>query len=346
MGKTNTISISKSRLLQNITTIRKKISSKKLCAVVKANAYGLGCENIVPIIDPLVDYYAVANLNEAVILRDLGVTKNILVLGVTQYSDFDRARKYNIELSIPSANYLHFSTNFDSLNFHLQLNTGLNRFGIQPKEVDYIFKFARQHNINIVGIYTHFATTSNDEEYIDTQYKFFQDSTKNISKIITKHCSNTYASLHKNYDEDMVRVGFGLYGSSNDGLSPIVSINAKIINILTLQKDDTLGYDRTFIAHHHTKVAVVSMGYADGLSRMLSNNFRLYIKNKYAPIIGLICMDVCFVEVTEINVHLFDDVEILGDHITLQDYATALHTSPYEILLNLGHARADTILKE
>ncbi len=357
--KLNKITISRQVLRSNISTIRQKIKGKKICAVVKADAYGLGCKHIVPIIDPLVDYYAVANIDEAVMLRRLGTDKSILVLGTTPYSDFSIAQKYNIKLSLSSLNYIQNATNYitnatkniqnatncDNLAFHLQVNTGLNRFGVSPQDVDDVVRFAKSNHINIVGAYTHFATTSDDEEYIDTQYNLFEKATRNMNKSILKHCSNTYASLHKACQcEDMVRVGFGLYGSDECGLQPIVSITAKVLNIIQLESGESLGYDRTFVATKSTKVAVVSMGYADGLSRALSDNFALYIKGKFVPIIGLICMDVCFVDVSDVDANLFDDVEILGEHITLKNYAHALHTSPYEILLNFSHARADTII--
>lgn len=357
--KSNIITISRQTLCLNISTIRQKTMSKKICAVVKADAYGLGCKNIVPIIDPLIDYYAVANIDEAVLLRMLGTDKNILVLGITHYSDFNIANQYNIQLSLSSLNYIQNATKYianttnyiqnatisDNLAFHLQINTGLNRFGVSPQEVDSVVRFAKDNHINIVGAYTHFATTSDDEEYIDNQYNIFEKATRNIDKSILKHCSNTYVSLHKSCPcEDMVRVGFGLYGSDECGLCPIISITAKVLNIVFLECGDSLGYDRTFVANRRTKVAVVSMGYADGLSRALSNNFALYIKGKYVRIIGLVCMDVCFVDASDIEVKLFDDVEILGKHVTLKNYANALHTSPYEVLLNFGHARAETII--
>lgn len=343
--KSNRIIISRQALLSNISTIRQKIKDKKICAVVKADAYGLKRKNIIPIIDPFVDYYAVANIDEAIKLRKVGTNKNILVLGVVPYLDFNIARKYKIELSLSSLNYIQNATNFDKLAFHLQINTGLNRFGVHPQEVDTVIEFAKNNHINIIGVYTHFATTSDDEEYIDRQYQLFEQLTRDMGKNILKHCSNTYASFHKSCPcEDMVRVGFGLYGSDENGLQPIVSITAKILNIVYLDKGDSLGYGRTFVANRHTKVAVVSMGYADGLSRALSNNFCLYIKGKFVPIIGLICMDVCFVDASEVDVKMFDDVEIIGNHITLKDHAKTLHTSPYEVLLNFGHARAETII--
>lgn len=357
--KLNKITISKQVLRSNISIIRQKNKDKKICAVVKADAYGLGCKHIVPIIDSLVDYYAVANIDEAVVLRMLGTDKNILVLGVTPYSDFSIAQKYNIQLSLSSLNYIQNATNYitdaikniqnaticDNLAFHLQVNTGLNRFGVSPKDVDDIVKFSKSNHINIVGVYTHFATTSENEEYIDRQYQLFEKATRDMGDNILKHCSNTYASLHKVCPcEDMVRVGFGLYGSDECGLRPIVAITAKVLNIIHLESGESLGYDRTFVATKYTKVAVVSMGYADGLSRALSNNFALYIKGKLVPILGLICMDVCFVDVSGIDVKLFDDVEILGKHITLKDYAHTLHTSPYDILLSFGRSRANTII--
>ena len=344
--------INKNNLINNVKIIKEKIGNKKLCAVVKANAYGVGAENVVPIIKDLVDYYAVASLKEGVQVRELDKSKPILVLGYTPLSVIKLAIKYDLMLSIPNKQYVldlisaSKVVNLSKLKFHLQVNTGLNRFGVRLKEVKVIKKLCEQNNLQVVGIYTHFATKSRDLDFIDYQASNFE-KVKKIWGDAIYHCSNSYASLNKNIDfEQMVRVGFSLYGmdENNFGLKPVLSIKAKVVNVLTMDKGETLGYDRTFFADRKTKVAVISIGYADGFSRRLSNNFKVYINGKSVPIIGRVCMDVCFANVTGLKVSVLDNVEILGENVNLNYYANALNTSDYEVLLGFNHARANSVI--
>lgn len=345
--------INKGNLINNLKVIKNKIGNKKFCVVIKANAYGIGIKNIQPLISSFADYYAVANLKEGIELRNLDSKKPILILGHTPLSQIDYAIKYNLILSIPSKQYildliqLSKDLNLSSLSFHLQVNTGLNRFGVRPNEIKSIKKLCVKNNLNIIGIYTHFATKSKDLDYIDYQLSNFEEVKKLWGDGVIYHCSNSYATLNKDISmEQMVRVGFSLYGMecNSFGLKPILSIKAKVVNILTLNKGETLGYDRTFKANKKTKIAVVSIGYADGFSRRLSNNFKLYIKGKEACVVGRVCMDVCFLDVTGMNVNILDDVEILGNHINLECYANALNTSDYEVLLGFNSIRAEVVI--
>ena len=166
-----------------------------------------------------------------------------------------------------------------------------------------------------------------------------------IGKKVICHIANSYATtLNKDYHLDMVRTGFLMYaGDESFGNKMVVSIKSKIINIVNVKRGDSIGYDRSFYATKKMTLAVVSIGYADGLDRRLSNNFSLIINGVKCKIVGKICMDVCMVDVSEINCSLYDEVVVLGKQnrqkITLQDYADALGTSPYEILLKFNHSR-------
>lgn len=335
-----------SHLKHNVRVIKHACNGKQLCAVVKANAYGFGVENIVPVLMDEVKFFAVANLDEALKLRDIGVKCGILVLGVTDVEDVQVASKHNTTLSLHSVEYLKLLKGASVLpDFHLSINTGMNRFGVLPREIESVKRIVARGKVKITGIYTHFATGASDSKFVDTQYALFARAVKEWGSEGIVHCSSSYAALNKKFCEDMVRVGFALYGMGGQaGLLPVLSMTAKIVGIVNLERGETLGYDRTFVATKTTRVGVVAVGYADGLMCALSGRLRLFCGGQYVEVIGKVCMDVCFVDLTTSTAQLFDDVEIVGEHVKLSDYANALNTSQYEVLVGLGHARGKTVL--
>jgi len=150
---------------------------------------------------------------------------------------------------------------------------------------------------------------------------------------------------------NMVRVGFSMYSShySRLNLKNVVTINSQVVAINQLKKGESVGYDRTFISKKNMKIAVVPLGYADGFSRSLSNNFSVIINEKTAPVVGRVCMDCFMIDITNIeNVYVGTEVNILSslNPITLENYANALNTSPYEILTNFSQRRMDVIMNK
>ena len=351
MGYLNHYYINKNNLLKNIKIIKEKLNPEtKLCAVVKANAYGVGVREVVSIVKDEVDYYAVANIEEALELRKLDKDKEILILGYVSFEDIELAVIHNLSITIISKEYFLGLTehlkkfNLKSLKIHIKINTGLNRFGLSKTEFIRIIQILKEDEslFKFEGCYTHFATKSSDEEFLEKQFREFESVTKLCGKKVVKHCSNTYATLtHLEMQMDMVRVGFGLYGMEENmfGLQPVIKIESEIINILNLKVGESVGYDRTFRAKNNTKIAVVPIGYADGFSRNLSNNFELYVNGKFAKVVGRICMDICFIDVTNIDVKIGNKVEIMGEKISTTKFSNILNTSTYEILLNFNKMR-------
>lgn len=344
------------KLKQNCLNVKKDLAKDtKICAIVKADAYGIGSEIVCKTLYGYVDFFGVATLDEALSIRMFDRITPILILGLVSIDQIEICSENNISISVSSIDQLKGIKNLQKkINIHIQINTGLNRYGIRSLvEFKKILKLIDDDdNLVLEGIYSHFATKQKDRLFINIQfYKFLQFKNIVKSRNIICHIANSYAtSIGDKYHLDMVRNGFSLYvGNAHDNDNLVINIKSSVININQLKKGDSIGYDRTKIAKSKMTIAVVPIGYADGFDRRLSNNFSVIIKDKKCPIVGMVCMDVFMVDVTDIDVDVGDEVVILGSSknhsITLEDYAKALDTSPYEILLKFNHKRMNYILK-
>ncbi len=358
MRKYNKYVINIDNLECNINLIRRILRDKvKLCAVVKADAYGLGVRNVVPVIDKYVDFYAVANLDEAMEIRALGVDTNILILSPVSIDDIDTCAKNNISISVSDNDYLRavLAHLHSTVKVHLKVNTGLNRFGFKDvAEFAKAVKFIKKsNNIILQGVFTHFATKKNDIEFINIQKNIFNEFAKLVPQYVIRHCANSFATMLSSTNQmDMVRVGANMYGDiRGDGLplKDVLSIKSEVVFISDVSKHQTIGYDRTYKCHRRSKIAVVPMGYADGIDRNLSNKFYVLINGEKAPIVGNICMDCFMIDVTDIkNVYVGSEVVVLGssydEEIRLNDVAERLNRSAYDVLLNYKYHRCEQVL--
>ncbi|MBE5758122.1 MAG: alanine racemase [Clostridiales bacterium] len=341
-------------LRNNVANIKKSLKSNvKFCAVVKANAYGLGIRGINDIIGSEVDYFAVACLNEAIELRLFNKKAEILVLGVVDCAEFDFCIKNNINISIGCFSQLK-NIKDANLKFHLQVNTGLNRYGFKSiTEFNRAINYINKNNLNLKGVYSHLATKSKDVQYMNKQLIRFNQFKKLVkNKDVIFHIANSYATVYdKKFQLDMVRNGFLMYGDMKNtiGNKCVLTIKSKIINLFDVKKGETVGYDRNFKATKKITVGVVSLGYADGFDRRLSNNFSVLVNGYKCKVIGNVCMDVFMIDLSEASAKIGDEVVILGcqknKKITLNDYALALNTSPYEILLKFNYKRMNYIIR-
>lgn len=343
-------------LRNNIKNIRSLIGDRtKFCAVVKGNAYSHGANCICNCIAPYVDFFAVASIKEAMNIRVFDKKTKILILGIVEQDALHWCKENNVSISVSSfAQLIDYGKDIGGVNIHLQVNTGLNRFGFRSvvefkKALDYIDK----RGYILEGVYSHFATKKEDKNFIKRQnYRF-----KNFISLVKKsnvifHISNSFATEYdEKYRYDMVRNGFLMYGymDNNIGNKPILTIRSRIVNILKVRKGDTVGYDRTYKVTKPMVIGIVPVGYADGLDRRLSNNFSVLIKGRKCKIVGLICMDVFMVDLTDVNAKIGDTVTLLGSDgeksITLQDYSEALELSPYAVLLGFDYRRMNYIVK-
>lgn len=354
----NKFIINKESLKFNALKIKKLIGpNSKLCSVVKAEAYGHGGVVVASALKDISDFFAVACFNEAMELRDRGISNPIIVLGIVPVEHIKYCIFNDISVNISSNEQLlsylkrikELNIETSKLKIHLKINTGLNRLGFNNlSEFKKCLKLIRNYQeFYLEGIFTHFATKANDVNFIFEQYNMFQKYTDLVKdKCIIIHNNNSYATLNlSKFNNSMVRCGYALYGWEQ-GFKPVLKITTQIVQINNI-KNGTVGYDRTYVAHNQ-KIAVVPIGYADGLDRRLSNNFSLLVNGKYAKIVGNICMDMCMIDVTNIqNVDVGTTVTVLGQDkdkcLSITNYAESLNTSPYEILLKFKSTRMDIV---
>lgn len=340
-------------LMQNIEKVKQKICGRKFCAVVKSDCYGLGVENVVPYIDSVVDVYAVSNVGECKRLREI-TKKKILLLSEVFSDDLVYCVNNNVSVSVGRIETLKMIKNTvtQTINIHIKINTGMNRYGIRDKkELGECLKIIDNCNtINLEGVFTHFATAGSDIRFFEKQYKTFEEMLKNVPQNgLLIHCNNSSAAITLGVEHgNMVRVGFGMYGEiTNDiGLKKVLTITAKILTFVRVKKGECVGYDLSYVAEKDLKLAVVGMGYADGFSRRLSNKFNVLVNGCWARVVGYVCMDCFMVDVTDIrDVDVGDEVIVLGasgkHDISLDDYAKCLETSPYEVLVGFSRKRAE-----
>lgn len=352
--------ISVSNLIHNCIIFKEKCKNSKICAVVKANAYGVGDEIVVNTIKPYVDFFAVANKFEALRVRNY-TNKPILILGEVNKSEIEDCIKNHISISISDANKLNLIRNIAKrLNnkaiIHFKINTGMNRLGFKN-----ISEFKKVYNnyfnddyLEYEGIFSHIYN-SDDTNSTYIQKEIFDKFISSVNcKNLIKHLASTNVVLKYNdMNYDMCRIGIGLYNYSKNNiydLKPVMQIKTKIINIINVKKGENVGYGNGYICEKNKRVAVLPIGYADGYNRLLSNNARVLINGQYANLIGNVCMDMCFIDITHIKCKINDEIVIVGksagNEINAFELASNLNTIDYEILTNFNNLRASLIIAD
>lgn len=333
--------VNKKQILENLDNL----NYDNICAMVKANAYGLGLKPICKILFGKVNFFGVANMQEALKIRAFDKKTAVLVVGITE--NFKQAIKKNISITIDNIyqferleKYLINKNVF--IKIHIKINSGMNRLGINQKIIfaDILKRIQTNKKIILEGIFTHFSTIIEDERFLLKQMTTFVNFINLIpnnftpiihiggGQILRKIKSEVIKKLFKNC---MIRVGIDLYKNS-------ITIESKIIKIHNLKKFDRVGYSNGFICKKNTKVAIVPLGYADGINKKLSGKCFVFIDNIPCKIIGNICMDMLFVDVSDKNCKVGDKIVILKNE---NYWAKIIKTIPYEILTNLNYTRLD-----
>lgn len=341
------------KLKQNVNVFKKLLGSSKLCAVVKANAYGHGDDIVVNSIKNMVDFFAVACQTEALRVRQY-TNKPILILGEIEKSQIEKCLKNNISLSVSNEKTIKQILSVARklgivAKIHFKINTGMNRLGFKDKDLflRVYNKYKYEKYLQYEGIFSHifdadcYEKTRKQKQIFDEILTIINDD-----KIIKHLASTSVTTKYKNMNYDMARIGIGLYNYSFDnkwGLSPIMSLKTKVVNIVNIKKGEYVSYGDGFKAERKTKVAVLKVGYADGYSRKLSNKGYVIINNNYCKIIGNICMDMMMVDVTNVKVKIGDDAILIGQSedkkINAIELANLLQTIDYEILTSIKNDR-------
>jgi alanine racemase len=348
-------------------------------AIIKADAYGHGAVQCArTAIKEQVDYIGVGIIQEGIQLRENGITSPILILGGIYPNEIEDLIKYNLSTSLSSSVIASaISKKAEQVNksvgVHIKIDTGMGRLGVQPEAfLSLLNSVISYKNLKIEGVFTHLSSADEeDPETTHHQISIFSNMLKklyttNFYKMISKndrilfHSANTAGLLRFSEGRfDLVRPGISLFGSFPSAttasafdvlakenkitqLRPVMNWKTKIIQIQTLRKGVPLSYGGRYATKNDgVRIATIPVGYADGLSRCLSNNMELLVKETRVKQVGTICMDMCLIDITNLpDVTMGEEVVIFGSqgksHIKVEELATRAGTIPYEILCGIG----------
>lgn len=342
--------------LDNYKYFRSKLQdSTKLLVLVKANAYGHGAVEFASLMeDAGADYLAVAYPVEGMELRQAGIKTPIMVLTAGTDS-FEQIINYGLEPGIPNIYSLKVlcevlrKRGMTDFPVHVKLDTGMHRLGFMTEELDELLAFLKVcPQVKVKSVYSHLAAADDpsSDDFTLGQIELFRKNADRLSEAVgykpLYHILNS-AGIERftQYQFDMVRLGIGIYGVSaipGNNLCPVASFKCKVLQVKTLAPGDgTIGYGRHGkIAPEGTVIATIPVGYADGVDRHLScGNGRFTVNGHIVPTIGNVCMDMCMLDVTGLNVKVGDTVTIFGENPTITELAGILGTIPYEILTSV-----------
>lgn len=352
--------INLSAIEKNFKVIRAAIPSKtKIMGMVKAYSYGSGSFEVAKLLqDCGIDYLCVAYIDEGIELRQRGITKPIMVMNPDE-KKLEKMLKYKLEPEIYSFSILEslFKTlenaelhGIEKAPIHIEIDTGMHRLGFMPEETEHLIKKLNENkSIEVKSIFSHLAASDEQklEKYTLKQLEIFNKIANKISKNLKnkplKHILNSSGVFH--YPQgcfDMVRVGIALYGIDPfDGkgikLNETGALKSYISQIKTIKAGDGVSYGLHSKSNEERKIAIIAMGYADGLNRKLSKgNWQVIINGKKAPITGNICMDMFMADISEINCKEGDEVIIFGKENSIIKMADKTGTIPYEILTSIS----------
>ncbi|MBO5678403.1 MAG: bifunctional UDP-N-acetylmuramoyl-tripeptide:D-alanyl-D-alanine ligase/alanine racemase [Bacteroidaceae bacterium] len=342
-------------LIDNLNYYRGQLSpSTKMVCMVKAFAYGSGFYEIAKTLqDHRVDYLAVAVADEGEQLRKAGITANILVMN-PEMTAFKTLFDNHLEPEIYSFALLEAMIHaceregYTHYPVHIKIDTGMSRLGFRPDELPQLIeRLQKQHAVLPRSVFSHFAGSDSCDldAFTHLQAARFADAAHQLQasfshKILCHICNSAGIERFPEYHHDMVRLGLGLYGISpvdNRLLHPVSSLRTTILQIHDVPETETVGYSRRGQLIRPSRIASLPIGYADGLNRRLGNRVGYCIVNGCkAPYVGNICMDVCMIDVTDIDCHEGDSVEIFGPSLPVTQVAEWLGTIPYEVMTGIS----------
>lgn len=335
------IYLSQKNLHSNLKIIKSKTKAK-ICAVLKANAYGHGVCEICKSLFNKVDFFGVANLQEALEIRSFDKTTKILIMGKCE--NFVLASENNISVTIFSkkefSNLKKVISKIKNINIHLKINTGMNRIGLTKIE-DFLYiisQIQKQKKFCLEGVFTHFSTLRNDIDYFRHSQEIFESFTSKIPSSLKPiiHGGGSLCLLYSN-DYDMIRVGIFLYGYGLSSLKGVMSVKTKIIHTDHIIKNAFVGYSKAYIAENDMKIGIIPVGYADGIPRNFIGQF-FEQKNKKFKILS-VCMDMTILQIdekTKVNsiVDVFDNAT---------SWSKILNTNEHDVLVNFSSFRGKRI---
>ena len=342
------LEIDLNKLAYNYNYLKSKLKpNTKIIAVVKAYAYGHGDIVIASYLEKLGAHALwVADFEEGTRIRKSGIKIPIIIANPGTKST-QQIIDNELDVVIYNSELLHLYGKLDvEIRIHIKFDTGMNRYGFETSEVESIVSDLRKYpKLKIQSICSHLAASDNRKEdgFTNSQLKVFDNVSnlflKNFNQLIDRHILNTNGVLcFPNKAYEMVRLGIGLYGvSNNNNIKQISSLKSVISQLRSIKRGDRVGYDASFYAEEDMVIGVVPFGYADGLNRKLGNKKGVIIvKNTPCQIIGKISMDSCMINLKGTTAKTGDEVVIFGAENTVSSIANKLSTIPYEIFSSLN----------
>ena len=350
------LEINLNALVNNLNHYRSYLKpDTKMVCMVKASAYGAGSYEIAKTLqDHRVDYLAVAVADEGSDLRKAGITSSIIIMN-PELTAFKTMFDYKLEPEVYSFHLLNELikaaekegvTNFP---IHIKLDTGMHRLGFAPQDIpELIARLKRQTSVIPRSVFSHLvgSDSAQFDAFTRRQIETFENVSEELQeafphKILRHICNTAGIERYPGAQFDMVRLGLGLYGVNpftNRMLHNVSTLKTTILQVREVPQEDSVGYSRKGRLNRDSRIAAIPIGYADGLNRRLGNGHAYCLVNgQKAPYVGNICMDVCMIDVTDIDCREGDKVIIFGDELPVTVLADALDTIPYEILTSVSN---------
>ena len=350
------LEINLNALIDNLNHYRNRLKADtKIVCMVKASAYGAGSLEIAKTLeDQRVDYLAVAVADEGVDLRKAGINSSIIIMN-PEITAFKTMFDYRLEPEVYSFHLLEELikaaeregvTNFP---IHIKIDTGMHRLGFAPDEIPQLVeRLHRQTAVIPRSVFSHLVGSDAErfDAFTQQQIEVFDKASQALQegfrhKILRHICNTAGIERYPEAQFDMVRLGIGLYGIdpfTNRILHNVTTLKTTILQIHDVAADETVGYSRKGILYRDSRIAAIPIGYADGLNRHLGNGHAYCLVNgKKAPYVGNICMDVCMIDVTDIDCKEGDKAIIFGDELPVTVLSDVLDTIPYEILTGVSN---------
>ena len=347
-------------LARNYDRIRRHVGEEtKLLGVIKADAYGHGAVPVARELEALgASYLAVSNIDECEEVRLGGVKLPVLMLGFTPADQAERILELDMTQAVQSLDIAEAFSDAavkcgKKMKVHIKLDTGMGRLGFPCDETNFaqsltdILAVLKLPGLDVEGIFTHFCVSDEEGEenvaFTKKQHERYarmiaQAEEKGNFRLRLRHCCNAGGIVsYPEWADDMVRCGIILYGSGElaerMGMEPVMALKSRVAVVRDLAPGTSVSYGRTYFTTRKSRIAVLPLGYADGLHRALSNRMEVLTPYGRAKQVGRICMDMCMIDVTDLpEVKSGDEVEIFGKNVLCAEDAAACGTIPYELL--------------
>jgi alanine racemase len=343
------------QLSRNLQAIRAHVAPARVMAVVKANAYGHGVAGVAPYLEPHADCFGVAIVEEGIALRQMGITKEILVMGAPALEQLDLYLAHDLTLTIPSTRSLVAAQQAaahagKTLRAHLKIDTGMERIGVHDYEAEtFLEATLKCPNLRIEGIFTHFANSESANlaharlqvERFEGVLHFYE---KHSLPTPVRHAANSGGILQlPEAHYDMVRPGIMLYGvypgietERSVKVEPALTWKTSLSHVKTVEPGRPVSYGSLWQSDQPATIATIPCGYADGYFRRMTNQAQVLVNGKLHPQVGRICMDQFMVHLEADTAEAGDEAILLGEGITAEHLAEWAGTNTYEVLTNIS----------